>query len=75
LMHMAWVSGIPTLAIFGSSRSDWSTPLGKHTKLLSSSDLECGNCLREVCIFGDNRCLTRYSPAFIFEKAQELLQK
>jgi heptosyltransferase-2 len=75
LMHMAWVSGIPTLAIFGSTRSDWSTPLGKHTLLLSSSDLECGNCLREKCIYGDNRCLTRYTSEFVFEKAQSLLLK
>jgi ADP-heptose:LPS heptosyltransferase len=74
LMHMAWVSGIPTLAIFGSTRSDWSTPLGEHTLLLSSSDLECGNCLRETCIYGDNRCLTRYKAEFVFEKVKSLLK-
>jgi len=73
LMHMAWVSGIPTLAMFGSTRSDWSTPLGRHTLLLHSSDLECGNCLREICIYGDTRCLTRYTPEFVFEKALTLL--
>jgi heptosyltransferase-2 len=73
LMHMAWVSGIPTLAMFGSTRSDWSTPLGKHTLLLHSSDLECGNCLRETCIYGDTRCLTRYTPNFVFENALSLI--
>ena len=30
LMHMGWVSGIPTLALFGASRSSWSAPLGDH---------------------------------------------
>jgi ADP-heptose:LPS heptosyltransferase len=75
LMHMAWVSGIPTLAMFGSTRSDWSTPLGEHTLLLHSSDLECGNCLRETCIYGDTRCLTRYSPGFVFEQALTVLEK
>jgi ADP-heptose:LPS heptosyltransferase len=74
LMHMAWVSGIPTLAMFGSTRSDWSTPLGKHTLLLHSSDLECGNCLRETCIYGDTRCLTRYTAQFVFEKARGLIR-
>jgi ADP-heptose:LPS heptosyltransferase len=73
LMHMAWVSGIPTLAMFGSTRSDWSRPLGKHSLLLHSSDLECGNCLREVCIYGDTRCLARYTPQFVFEKAVTLI--
>jgi len=73
LMHFAWVSGIPTLALFGSTRSDWSTPLGQHTLLLHSSDLPCGNCLLEKCKYGDTHCLTRYTPAFVFEKAVSLL--
>lgn len=74
LMHMAWVLGIPTLAIFGSTRSDWSTPLGKHTLLLSSADLPCGNCLLEICKYGDTHCITRYTPQYVFEKALTLLQ-
>ena len=74
LMHMAWVSGIPTLAIFGSTRSDRATPIGKHTLLLHSSDLSCGNCMLEKCIYGDNHCLIRYAPQFVFEKAFLLIQ-
>lgn len=73
LMHFAWVSGIPTLAMFGSTKSDWSRPLGKHSLFLSSSDLPCGNCMLENCKFGDVHCLTRYSPELVFEKAKELL--
>lgn len=73
LMHMAWVSGIPTLALFGSTRSDWSRPLGDHTAFLDSSDLACGQCMKEICRFGDTRCLTRYSPGIVFEKALTLL--
>jgi ADP-heptose:LPS heptosyltransferase len=75
LMHMAWVSGIPTLAMFGSTRSDWSTPLGKHTWLLHSSDLECGSCMRATCKYGDTRCLTRYTPELVFEKALTLVHQ
>lgn len=73
LMHMAWVSGIPTLALFGSTRSDWSRPLGNHTILLDSSDLECGNCMLKFCKYGDTHCLTRYTPEMVFEKAVTLL--
>ena len=69
LMHMAWVSGIPTLALFGSTRSDWTRPLGKKSFFLDSSDLPCGNCMQEVCRFGDVHCLTRYSPEFVVDKA------
>jgi heptosyltransferase II len=75
LMHMAWVSGIPTLAMFGSTRSDRATPLGNHTLLLNSSDLECGNCMKETCIYGDTHCLTRYIAEFVFEKAVGLINQ
>jgi heptosyltransferase II len=74
LMHMAWVSNVPTLAIFGSTRSDRATPLGKHSLLLHSSDLPCGNCMLEKCIHGDNHCLIRYSPQFVFQKANALIE-
>jgi ADP-heptose:LPS heptosyltransferase len=75
LMHMAWVSGIPTLAMFGSTKSYRATPLGNHTILLHSGDLPCGNCLRETCIYDDTRCLTRYTPEFVFEKAIGLMER
>jgi ADP-heptose:LPS heptosyltransferase len=72
LMHVAWVSGIPTLAMFGSTHNR-SRPLGNHTILLDSSDLECGNCMLEFCKYGDTHCLTRYTPEMVFEKAVTLL--
>ena len=75
LMHMAWVSGKPTLALFGSSRSDWSRPLGEQSYCLNSSDLECGECMEVTCLFGDVRCLTRYTPEFVFKEATNLLSK
>jgi heptosyltransferase-2 len=75
LMHMAWVQGVPTLALFGSTRSDWSSPLGENSACLNSSDLPCGNCMLEQCRFNDNRCLTRYTPQFVFEQAQDLIQR
>lgn len=73
LMHLAWVQGIPTLALFSSSRKDWSAPQGQWSTCLDSSDLECGPCLAEVCKFGDNRCLTRYSPEYVLKKALQLI--
>ena len=72
LMHIAWVSGVPTLAMFGSTHNR-SRPLGNHTILLDSADLECGNCMLEFCKYGDAHCLTRYTPEMVFEKAVTLL--
>ena len=73
LMHMAWVSGIPTLALFGSSRSDWSRPLGPHSLCLDSSDLPCGSCMDSVCRWGDNHCMTRYTPEQVLRHAFNLI--
>lgn len=75
LMHMAWVSGITTLALFGGTRSDWSRPLGPHTAFLDASDLPCGGCMQINCRYGDVHCLTRYTPQMVFDKAMELLKR
>lgn len=75
LMHMAWVQAIPTLALFGSSRKDWSSPQGDLSYCLDASDMECGPCMLEECIYSDNRCLTRYSPELVLEKSLQLQSK
>ena len=75
LMHMAWVSGIPTITLFGSTRSDWSRPLGDHSFFVDSSDLPCGNCMEAVCKLGDIRCLTRFTPEMMVNQAFLLIQK
>jgi ADP-heptose:LPS heptosyltransferase len=73
LMHMAWVSGIPTLAIFGSTKAYHARPLGEKSFLFDSSDLPCGNCMLEFCKYGDTHCLTRITPEAVFQKAKELV--
>lgn len=75
LMHMSWVSGIPTFTLLGGTRPDRGQPEGKFSAFLDSSDLECGCCMQEKCKWGDTRCLTRYTSEFVFEKAKELLRK
>jgi heptosyltransferase-2 len=74
LMHMAWVQGVSTIALFGSSPSYWSSPLGKWSRCFNSADLPCGDCYMQECKFGDVHCLTRYSPQMIVEEAEILLK-
>jgi lipopolysaccharide heptosyltransferase II len=73
LMHMGWASGVPTVALFGSSRGDWSRPLGARSLTLDSSDLECRFCMAAECRHGDVRCLTRRDPREVAELAFRLL--
>lgn len=73
LMHLSWVLGRNTIAILGSTREDWTQPLGKRSRHFSSSDLACGNCMKETCMLQTNECLTRVTPAAVLEKAIELM--
>lgn len=73
LMHMAWTSGIPTLALFGSSPHVWATPLGAHSLCLHSGDLPCGACMDATCRFGDVHCLARYAPGYVVKRAEQLV--
>jgi ADP-heptose:LPS heptosyltransferase len=74
LMHMAWISQVPVIALFGSTKSVWSKPIGKFSVCLDSSDLDCGECAQPSCRFGDVHCLTRHTPDFVIKLAKELLQ-
>jgi heptosyltransferase-2 len=75
LMHMAWVTGVPTLALFGSSRHEWSAPLGDRALCLHSGDLACGACMEPACRYGDVHCLTRYVPEYIVDQADALIAR
>jgi ADP-heptose:LPS heptosyltransferase len=75
LMHMAWVAGAPTLALFGSSRHVWSAPLGDHTLCLHSGDLACGACMDPTCRYGDVHCLTRYTAEHVVDHAEALVAR
>lgn len=72
LMHMAWASGVPTIALFGSTNSRWSRP-SSNSVIHDSLDLECGACMDEVCKFGDTHCLTRVSPEQVYGEVLGLL--
>jgi ADP-heptose:LPS heptosyltransferase len=75
LLHMAWCSGVPVVALFGSSRHVWSAPVGAHAESLHSGDLPCGQCMTPVCSFGDVHCLTRFTPEQVYREANSLLMR
>ncbi|CAA0100368.1 Uncharacterised protein [BD1-7 clade bacterium] len=68
LMHMAWTTGVKTIAMLGSTRADWTQPLGKQVDFFSSSDLSCGDCMQPTCERGDNYCMTRITPPMVLAK-------
>jgi heptosyltransferase II len=74
LMHLAWVQGVPTLAVFGSTRSAWSRPEGPGTDGFYSEDLACGACMQPVCARKDLLCLTRVSVDEVEARAASLMR-
>lgn len=75
LMHMAWTSGVPTVALLGSTNHVWAAPLGDHSACLHSGDLPCGACMEATCRFDDVHCLTRYTPEQVVTEAERLLAR
>lgn len=75
LYHIAWSMGIPGVLLLGSTKSHWTCQPGEHNVCLNSSDLDCGNCMKETCRWGDTRCLKRYEPEYVFSRLVEVMQK
>lgn len=73
LAHMAWVQGVKICLMLGSTRADWTAPPYDHVVNLTSSDLECGDCMEPVCKHGDVPCLTRYTPALVYAQIAKWL--
>lgn len=75
LFHIAWAMGIPGILLLGATRSDWTCQPGEHSICLNSDDLECGNCMKETCKWGDTRCLKRYKPEEVNGKLIGLMKR
>ncbi len=73
LMHLAWVQGVPTVALFGASRSAWSRPEGPGSTGFYSEDLVCGACMQPACARVDIHCLTRVSVEDVLARCRPLL--
>jgi lipopolysaccharide heptosyltransferase II len=59
-MHLAAFLGVPTVAIFGSTEPDLTSPLGDFHQVLRHK-VECSPCFKRECPI-DFRCMTRLEP-------------
>ncbi len=73
LMHLAWVQGIPVVALFGATRSVWSRPEGAQSVGFYSEDLPCGACMQPACARGDVHCLSRVGVEEVLVACRVLL--
>ncbi len=60
-MHLAAFLGVPTVAIFGSTEPELTSPLGDFHRILRHK-VECSPCFLRECPI-DFRCMTRIEPS------------
>ena len=60
-MHLAAFLGVPTVAIFGSTEPDLTSPLGDFHQVLRHK-VQCSPCFLRECPI-DFRCMTRIEPS------------
>lgn len=70
LAHLAGAVGSPTIAIFGSTSSSWTAPLGRRVRVVQRPPV-CSPCFARTCRIG-YACLHAVSPGSVLDAAAEL---
>lgn len=70
-MHVAAALGVPTVAVFGATDPEATSPLGPRVRLVREP-VECSPCLLRECPI-DHRCMTRVTADQVAAAALELL--
>jgi heptosyltransferase-2 len=71
LAHLAAALGTATVAIFGSTSSAWTAPLGARVRIVQHPPV-CSPCFQRTCRIG-YRCLTAVSVGEVLNACQELV--
>jgi len=71
LMHVAAALSRPLVALFGSSSSAHTPPLGERQRVLSR-ELDCRPCFQRECPLEHLRCLTGITPDAVWGALAEL---
>jgi heptosyltransferase-2 len=72
LMHVAAALNVPLIAVFGSTNSITTGPLGQNSRIVQVP-LECSPCLRPECPKGHLDCMDQISVEMVFNVVKEML--
>lgn len=71
-MHIAAALGVPTVAVFGSTDPQATSPLGPWTRIVREP-VDCSPCLLRECPI-DHRCMTRVTADRVAAEALQLVE-
>lgn len=72
-LHIATLSGVPSLGLFGPGQSDTFFPITENSGYLHHL-LECNPCHQIKCVHPDNPCIKRITIEEVKEKISTLLE-
>ncbi len=71
-MHVAAAFGVPTVALFGSTKdaetSQWKNPKGMIVK----KEMACAPCMKRTCPLGHHECMTRIDANDVLEAVKTI---
>jgi heptosyltransferase-2 len=70
-MHIAAASGVPVVAIYGSTTPDHTPPLTEHS-FVHYLRLECSPCFERTCPLGHYNCLRHIAPQTVRASLRQL---
>lgn len=71
-MHISAALGVPTVAIFGSTDSVLTGPVGEKTAVVGKK-MECSPCFKRECKYGHYECLRAIEAGEVLKAAKGLL--
>jgi heptosyltransferase II len=73
LMHIAGALNLPTIAIFGSTNPQTTSPVGNQSVIVHQ-EVACSPCLKKICPT-DFRCMELITVEDVWQAAQKFLRK
>jgi heptosyltransferase-2 len=70
--HIAAAFDVPVVTIFGPTHPEWTEIFFEKERKISVP-VFCGPCQKKTCPL-DHRCMTRVTPAMVFDASMQLLQ-
>ena len=71
-MHLSASLGVPTVAIFGSTEPDFTSPVGGDAHRVIRHKVDCSPCFKRECPI-DYRCMLRIDPDIVLREMESLL--